>query len=687
MYVAVRSLVWLVLVPFVMSDRLLDKMYASIYGSVCFRRLNGTHSTGCGSTLGGSVGVLHLIQQPIDFQFVWDNPPAPPYTLLVPPALFRRDTIMDTISRAKGNVAGIVVIENSTNLSSFSHELKCPNPYSGLKDQTCDANNANETWNPFGTGLLHENFPFPIVYVKDANQINNLTNCYHQFNSYDKEHQHKRRLCSIQIKAFMSAAVSSEVCIRRTKYMNNMNPQRYCDPMQSKNIYATLFTRPVQKKPEDLIVVAARIDTTSMFDGIGLGAMDSLVPAATLMSTAHTVSKILAENTERKYNVLFMLFNGETYDYIGSQRFVYDLEQGVFPPDAETNKISITDIKLFIDIGSLDSLNSTTIYRFSDSFETNNLTELFSENIKKYRFNFDVNNQTTTNLPPTSSQSFLRDYKSFPAMIFYSNAAKNRFYHSIYDNEQNIKFVYQNTSKDFTTLIDLTESVPSNFTNSIQLAIRNVSSALAFSLVEMITGQKYLSNLAANPYLIDEMLHCYLESAKCPLFLAAVKGPNAIIIQPVPPHRYVSVQGSLSYETVGWTYRLLGYLTGRPVIPEVSKENCTVLPLAWFAGYKGRGECLLTTQNLSNAYSPAFSIDNYDWRSGRYSTWTESTWSEINIRIFLKPAVSQEAFTFAIGFGVMFLSFVIVYIINSKSDVLFGESTSSINVLTLPAQC
>lgn len=678
-------------IPITLADRLLDKMYSSLDGSVCFRRLNATHSTGCGSSHGGSVGALHLIQTADDFEFLWNKPPAPPYTLIIPPHHFTRENILQVTRKASQYIAGIVLIENGTRVDHFSHELKCPNPNSAVPDQACTAVPANQsdiTWNPFGTGLLHENFPFPIIYVKDAEHVQKLIKCYWEFNGYDMKNQHRRRLCSIQIKSFMSAAVNSEVCIRRTKYMNNMNPQRYCDPLQSKNVWSTLFPRPMENRSEPLIMVTARIDTTSMFDGIGVGALDSLVPAVTLMSTAHTLSQILPNEITRKFNVLFMLFNGEAYDYIGSQRFVYDLINHEFPADSPS-PIRLEDIKLLIDIGSLDSPNATTLYQYTDFPEADSLATVFRESIEKHNFNVNVTRETTTkNLPPTSSQSFLREHPEFPAVIFYSNTNKNRFYHSIYDNETNIGFVYRNTSEDFMNLVDLGKSLDRyNLTSgSIQLAIRNVSSALTFSLFEMITGKKYPSQLGANPYLIDEMLHCYLQSAKCPLFMAAVKDPKAISVQSVPPHRYVSVLGSLSYETVGWTYRVLGYLTGRPQ-PNVNQDNCNELPLAWFAGINGTGQCFYTTQNLSNAYSPAFIIDNYDWHSGRYSTWTESTWSEITIRIFLKPALSQEAFTLAIGLGVLLLSFVFVYIINNKSDVLLGESTSSINVLTLPAQC
>lgn len=676
----------LLLLPIARADRLLDKMYSSLDGSVCFRRLNATHSTGCGSSHGGSVGALHLIQTAGDFEFLWNKPPAPPYTLIVPPHLFTRETILAVTQRARPNdIAGIVLIENGTHVDNFSQELKCPNPNSGLRDQACSSVAANQTWNPFGTGLLHENFPFPIIYVKEPKHVQKLIKCYWDFNGYDVQNQHLRRLCSIQIKSFMSAAVNSEVCIRRTKYMNNMNPQRYCDPLQSKNIWATLFPRPSDNRSEPIIMVTARIDTTSMFDGLGAGALDSLVPTVALMATAHTLSRILSNDVQRKFNVLFMLFNGEAYDYIGSQRFLYDVLQNDFPADSPA-PIRLDDIKLLIDIGSLDSPNATTLYQYTDFDEADRFATAFQHTIERHQFNFNLSRETTTkNLPPTSSQTFLREKSTFPAVIFYSTTNKNRFYHSIYDDESHIDFVYRNTSKDFTSLVDLRESFE-QFSGSIQMAIRNVSSALTFSLFEMLTGRPYTIQLGANPYLIDEMLHCYLETARCPLFMAAVKDANAITAQLAPPHRYVSVLNAISYETVGWTYRVLGFLTGRPQ-PDVTKDKCNELPLAWFAGINGNGQCMFTTQNLSNAYSPAFIIDNYDWKSGQYSTWTESTWTEISIRIFLKPALSQEAFTLAIGLSMLFVSFVLVYIINSKSDVLFGESTSSINVLTLPAQC
>lgn len=54
-------------------------------------------------------------------------------------------------------------------------------------------------------------------------------------------------------------------------------------------------------------------------------------------------------------NVLFVFFSGETYDYMGSQRFLYDMENGEFPVPASDviPEIRPDNISLFIEFNQL----------------------------------------------------------------------------------------------------------------------------------------------------------------------------------------------------------------------------------------------------------------------------------------------------------------------------------------------
>ncbi|CAO1428972.1 unnamed protein product [Diamesa tonsa] len=663
-------------------DRIKNNIYDNVDGAFCFRRLNGTHQTGCSSKNKGSVGVLHHIEKDSDFDFVLNNPPAPPYVPILAARFFTRENILKL--QKSPFVSGIVLVNDTEKLDTFSHDSKCPNQFSAYaKQPKCDVLKPETTWNPFGTNLMYEDFEIPIMFLSSQNESKKVIDCFKKFNT-NLEKQAESSLCSIEIVTFMSAAGNSEICRRRSQSTHTLSQTRYCDPLQGKNIYATVFPRQIinpdnrtVNETEKFIMVSARLDTTSMFDGVGLGAVDSLASAATLISIGHYLRKILSDTdfNSQNLNVLFVLFNGESYDYIGSQRFVFDLKnENDFPAlSSYTNPINFESIVLMIDIGPLDSFNDLHFYQLND-FE---LGKNFASYVQPYstKFNISLTSLNTDNMPPTSAQSFLRESMSFPVLVVATRKPTNQFYHSIYDDVKNLNYTYFNTSKDFDQLDDLSSNDGSIPSSSVQVKIRNISTVLAMGIYEMITGGKYTKNLAASSVMIDELLHCYLESTNCPLFKATMK-EESFHGNNYPPQRYISVQSSFTLEATGWAYRVFGFVLSEKVA-NYTKENCTVMPMYWMPGSKTEGECRRTTQNLSYAISPAFTIDGYDFKSNRYSLWTESTWNALSARIFLHPSATHESLTLSIGFVVMIISFVIVYLVNTKTDVLFASKLTN----------
>lgn len=232
------------------------------------------------ATFSGSVGVLHLINSDADLEFLLNSPPSPPYAPMIPPHLFTRTNLLRLKNAGPKTISVVLLINRSKKMNQFSHELNCPNQYSGLKlnnsteTVTCDSSNVANTWNRWGTGLLHEDFPFPIYYIADPEEIDKLEECFNKFNNFDYKSHSLRSLCAVEIKSFMSAAVNSEVCMRRTNFINNLGGSKYCDPLEGRNVYATLYPRtPTESDDVDatekFIVVSCRLDTTSMFDGLG----------------------------------------------------------------------------------------------------------------------------------------------------------------------------------------------------------------------------------------------------------------------------------------------------------------------------------------------------------------------------------------------------------------------------------
>ncbi|XP_034112979.1 nicastrin [Drosophila albomicans] len=699
---------WLLLllqVIIVRGERTRDTMYQPILGASCFRRLNGTHQTGCSSTHSGSVGVLHLINYDADLDFLLGNPPSPPYAPMIPPHLFTRSNLLRLKEAGPKIISAVLLINKSEKMQQFSHELSCPNKYSGIgrggnSSETCDESNTALTWNPWGTGLLHEDFPFPIYYIADFDEILKLENCFTKFNSVNFDSQALRSLCAVEVKAFMSAAVNSEVCMRRTNFINNLGGSKYCDPLEGRNVYATLYPRNSSEfidetklrksnPAEKFIIISCRLDTTSMFDGVGVGAMDSLTGLATLTIVAHMLRQLLPDqNTlpDPHRNVLFVAFNGESYDFIGSQRFVYDMENLNFPRrSAQSTPISFENIEFMLDIGTLDDIRNIRLHTLhKSSTVAQKLLQQLNRYAKSslYDFQLNIGSNAGYNMPPTSAQSFLRRDDNFPAFIL-NALPSNKYYHSIYDDRDNVGFMYANTSQDYTALTDVSDFKNFN-ANSLQMKIRNVSSIVAMVLYETLTGRQYEYKDVANPVLSDEFFYCFLQSSDCPLFKAS-SNPDSPPGLPLPPMRYISVLGG-SQESSGWTYRMLGYLLSQPQ-PQVLKENCTQLPLFYYSGFNGTGECRLTTQNYTHALSPAFLINNYNWSSGQYSTWTESTWSQFSARIFLRPSKMHEITILSIGIVVFIISFCLIYIISSRWEVLFDDVPASNAAFPPPTNC
>lgn len=50
-------------------------------------------------------------------------------------------------------------------------------------------------------------------------------------------------------------------------------------------------------------------------------------------------------------NIMFILFNGEAYDYIGSSRVVYDMLDGNFPNDLI--KLNQSRVGLFVELSQI----------------------------------------------------------------------------------------------------------------------------------------------------------------------------------------------------------------------------------------------------------------------------------------------------------------------------------------------
>lgn len=633
-----------------------DRMYVLLKAtSPCVLRLNGTRSFGCTSSRSGNVGVLHLAHNASDLDWVLNASPMDSYTVGITFSMFNLETLKRMNSSSK--IQGVLLMQNISraDVPEFSPEDTCPNRYSGLAAPPTRQNTCDQPWNVNGSGIMLQNWNIPIFFTDDKDAISKIDDCFHKFNLPLDDSQTSRSLCALEMTAHMYGSVDSRTCIRRSNLAFSMNPIQFCQALGDENIYAPIVPLANYKR-KSYIVVATRMDATSLFYGQTPGALAAATSLVSLLLTAKLLFQLTNNADLSKYenNVLFVAFTGEAYDYIGSSRIVYDLKRGQFP--FKEQAISKDDIKLYIELSQL--FNVSELNYHTSSPEVQSFVGNFTRNAKKHLTSVNVSKSTRSSVPPSSMQSFLAMNSKLPGLVFssYDDHFHNKYYHSIYDDKFNIKYTFSNGSAP---------------TNSLQEYVAGFATTLAHTLYEMLANQTTPPTDVISKEESDQLLNCYVDSLDCEYF----KQSGVIYTsRETKPNFYVSVATYDVNPLTTLTKYILIYFMGKntTIADEqqcIDRMQTTFTNHVWLPDKK---LCIESTVNSTSAVSPAFVIDNYDMTSGQYSTWTESSWEAISVRMFMKPSRGYEWLVFVTGILILIASFAITFWINRNAKQLFN---------------
>lgn len=223
----------------------------------------------------------------------------------------------------------------------------------------------------------------------------------------------------------MSAAVDSRTCIRRTLINSlefSMSQESYCDPMGGINIYGhTLNVTENGPKKNSIVILASRFDTFSMFDALAPGADSAMSALIVIITAAELLNRPgIREQmykSDNKRSLLLALFDGESFDYIGSSHAAYQMANNQFlvplSIDNQT-ELNLEHLSHFIELdqvahhgGANDPLK-VYLHKHLNA-DIDELVKLFKDE-KSDLNNIEVNYISDPNmpLPPSSVQSFLK---------------------------------------------------------------------------------------------------------------------------------------------------------------------------------------------------------------------------------------------------------------------------------------
>ena len=294
-------------------------------------------------------------------------------------------------------------------------------------------------------------------------------------------------------------------------------------------MFSTLLTtnRELSINTKSVIVLTSRTDSFSMFSDISPGADSVITSLVTFLTVVHTLGqpsvKAVIKERAPERNVLFALFDGEAFDYIGSSRTVFDMSSGNFPVDSDYKKgeaLNMSQIQTkhfshFIELNQLGLRGNDTqthklfIHKNIDpNPELNVLTKTIITNAKDVPDLQFENISDGSPLPPSSLQTFLKYDNSLIGIVIANHRKEytNKYYNSLYDDFDKLGVEMSKLAKSLT----------------------NIATIISKSIFDLLIPRSNLTennelNITSNEKLMENLLNCYLINTSCSLFNTVYK--------------------------------------------------------------------------------------------------------------------------------------------------------------------
>ena len=318
-------------------------------------------------------------------------------------------------------------------------------------------------WNPPGLDLLSKNFPFPVFQLDNVTSANAVLRA-----NYNAEvAQGATNMARMELN--MQASGNSSACLAA----------KSCVPLGGNSILGVFPSSPSplnfsiskeggeENNNSTVVLVMAQIDSSSLFHGLteaadsplsGLIAM--LVAAQVLGNNTSSSSSTQAVRRQYKKRIAFLALMGEPWDFMGSRRVLWGIEQG--SAAVQDLGLEVENIAAILEIGQIgraQKSSATTTTDGGDAFqlyahiEKSGPSAASSLPLRSFlqasSSSESENNQAETKielrnasdatpgLPPCSTSSFLRVRPDIPAVVLeeFKTQFLNTHYHSQYDDD------------------------------------------------------------------------------------------------------------------------------------------------------------------------------------------------------------------------------------------------------------
>ncbi|CDP01653.1 unnamed protein product [Coffea canephora] len=550
-------------------------------------------------------------------------------------------------------VAGILV-ESGTpggnNFKGFSPELKFP------EAEFAPYQNKNFEWNPSGSGIMWKAYNFPVFLLSENSTLALLE-------AATKNEKSKESYTSdvaefgLVMQTTKSGTRDSESCLR----------EETCLPLGGYSVWSALppINTSTSQKSKPIILAVTSMDSASFFRDKSLGADSPISGLIALLGAVDALSHLNGLHLSKQ--LVFVVFTGEAWGFLGSRRFLLELDQH---SDAVSG-LDFTLIETVLEIGSVGKSFDQGVKKFfvhtteaaSISNQTLDALKRAQDSLKTENVKISVASKSNPGIPPSSLMMFLRKNPDSSGIVLedFDTAFTNKFYHSHLDNLSNI-----NAS-----------------------AIAAASSLVARSLYILASekneiNDSVLTAISVNISFIDELLGCLLDcepGLSCDLVNQYIS-PSAAC----PSHYVGVIQGEPSSSPypgyVGDVSRFLwNFLADKTSVPTENRsatcpKHCSGTGELCIRGETdGKGVCVVSSTRYVPAYSTRLKFESDMWKllptnssdimGAADPVWTESNWDTITLRVYSVQHASYDRLILLLGIAVTVAAYIAIVITRS----------------------
>ncbi|KAJ9564606.1 hypothetical protein OSB04_000572 [Centaurea solstitialis] len=643
-------------------------MYVAVDGYPCVRLLNLSGEIGCANP-GLDKVVAPIVRYKNGMELVRST------TILVP--LYDFEGLLSRVSSDSNfarNVGGLLVESGTqiqTHLTGSSPDKKFP------QAEFAPYQNNKFGWNPTGSGSMWRPYNFPVFLLSESST--------QTLQEIAAKNENKKETYAADVTEFdlvmqttKAGTRDSESCLREGS----------CLPLGGYSVWSALPTTNVSASSSEkpVVLTVASMDSASFFRDKSLGADSPISGMISLLAAVDALSRIedldtlakQARGAPRRFAVwepqflrrgihlVFVVFTGEAWGYLGSRRFLLELDQHT---DA-VNGINKTLIETVIEVGSVGKGYDQGVKTFyahttgvsSATNDTLKALQHARDSLGTESIKYSTASKSNPGIPPSSMISFSRQNPHTAGVVLedFDSAFTNKFYHSHLDDLSNI-----NSS-----------------------AIVAAASLVARTLYILASDNKDLSSSSlkavnVNASLVDELLGCLLS---CDPGLSCELVTRYITPSYTCPSHYVGViQGILTLEPylgyVGDVPRFVwNFMADRTSAPlkNVSpcSENCSKSGgVCIKQEIDGNGVCVTSTTRYVPAYSTRLKYDSGIWSvlppnssdaMGEVDpVWAESNWNVIGLRVYSVQGAAYDRLILVAGVVVTALSYLLIVIVKA----------------------